>query len=170
MSQYDGRCGHFWSSQECRKCGTLNDVTAQECRNINCRAMLRDPANALIGKAYTDSELTEVLKMDIIATKNGGVLVKYQVANPHEQHGHPVQFYSLKSTAGKRIWFNQFLKEHVKDAQWRTRIYGFGNEAVMKNQAMFDTPTHIAYRINDKRKFVIGRKLFKSGRLEGDVA
>jgi len=80
MSQFDGRCGHFWSSQECRKCGTLNDVTSQECRNINCRAMLRDPANALIGKAYTDSELTEVLKMDIIATNNGGVLIKYRPA------------------------------------------------------------------------------------------
>ena len=62
--------------------------------------------------------------------------------------------------------FNQFLKEHVKDAQWRSRIYGFGNEAVMKNQAMFDTPTHIAYRINDRKKFVIGKKLFKSGRFE----
>ncbi len=160
----DGRCELFWSSQECRKCGTKNDVTAQECRS--CKAMLRDPANALMNKAYSDAELTEVISMDVVATRNDGILIKYMVAQPHEELGHPVEFYSLKSDAGKRIWFNKFLKVHIRDPGWSRRAYGMGSTACMKNKAMFDVPTHIAYRINDKKKFVIGKKQFKSGRIE----
>jgi len=34
---------------------------------------------------------------------------------------------------------------------------------------MFDVPTHMAFRINDKNKFVIGRKVFRSGRIEEAV-
>ncbi len=164
MASPDGRCEHFWSSQGCRKCGALNDVTAQECRS--CKAMLRDPANALMNKAYSDSELTAVSKMTVTATKNDGVLVKYIVDRPHEELGHPTEFYSLKSDAGKRIWFNRFLKIHIRDPGWRNRAYGMHAEACMKNQAIFDVPTHIAYRINDKKKFIIGNKKFRSGRIE----
>ena len=87
----DGRCEHFWQSQQCRKCGTHNDVTAQECRS--CHAMLRDPANALLNRAYTDAELQEVIKMDVVATKNDGVLIKYIIREPHEEKGHPVEFF-----------------------------------------------------------------------------
>lgn len=164
----DGRCEFFWQSQQCRKCKTENDVTAQECRS--CGAMLRDPANALMHKAYTDAELTRVKKMDVIATQNGGVLIKYHVEEPHEEHGEPVEFYSLKSDAGKRIWFNNFLKVHIRDPQWRNRAYGMSPEACMKSRGIFDVPTHIAYRINDKNKFVVGKKLFSSGRLENETA
>lgn len=169
-STWDGRCDHFWSFQECRKCGTKNDVTAQECRNPGCRAMLRDPAKALLGKSYTDAELTAVHKMEVIPTKNDGVLIKYIVADPHEQQGHPTEFYSLKSPAGKKIWQSKFLKEHIRDPQWRYRFGGYSNQAVMKNKAMLDVPTHIAFRINDKNRFVIGRKLFRSGREESEAS
>ncbi len=164
FAEPDGRCGHFWSSQSCRKCGTLNDQTAQECRS--CKAMLRDPANALMHKAYTDAELVPVKKMEVVATRNGGVLIKYLLDEPHEELGHPEQFFNLSTEGGKRGFYNEFLKLHIRDSQWRYRVRGMTNEAVMKNQAMFDVPTHIAYRINDKKKFRIGRKLFLSGRLE----
>ena len=38
-----------------------------------------------------------------------------------------------------------------------------GTPAILKMKAMFDKPSHIAYRINEKGKFVIGRKRFKDG-------
>lgn len=164
LTSRDGRCEFFWQCQECRICGTKNDVTAQECRH--CRAMLRDPANALLNKAYTDAELTRVHKMECVATKNGGLLVKYIVADPHEDKGHPAEFFGLTSDAGKRIFYNKFLKLHLQDPQWRGRARGMTAQALMKNSAMFDVPTHIAWRLNDKGYFVIGKKLFRSGRVE----
>lgn len=163
----DGRCEHFWQFQECRKCGTKNDVTAQDCRH--CKAMLRDPANALLNKAYTDAELTVVHKMQLIATNNGGLLVKYIVADPHEEKGHPTEFYPIQSESGKRIFYNKFLKEHLNCPQWRSRARGMTAQALMKNGSMFDTPTHIAWRLNDKGYFVVGKKLFRSGRIEGET-
>jgi len=163
------RCDHFWQFQECKnkKCGAKNDTTAQDCRE--CGAMLRDPAKALLGKAYTDSELTVVKKMSVIATKNECILIKYIVEEPSEEFGHPSEFYSFKSQAAKRIWYNRFLKEHIQDPQWRSRVGGMTAQAIMKNSAMFDVPTHMAFRINDKNKFVIGRKVFRSGRIEEAV-
>lgn len=163
----DHRCEHFWQSIQCKKCQTHNDTTAQDCRK--CGAMMRDPAKALLGKSYSDEELTEVIKMDVIATKNGGILIKYIVKNPSEEFGHPVEFYNFKTNVGKKIWYNKFLKEHIRDPQWRNRVVGMTAQAVMKNKAMFDVPTHIAFRNNDKNKFVIGRKAFLSGRTEEAV-
>lgn len=164
LTSTDGRCEHFWQSQQCRKCGTENDVTAQECRS--CRAMLRDPANALLNKAYTDAELTAVRKMEVIATKNGGLLVKYIVDEPHEEKGHPTEFFGITSEGGKRIFYNKFLKEHLNCPQWRSRARGMTASALMKNKAMFDVPTHIAWRLNDRGYFVVGKKVFLSGRTE----
>lgn len=168
LTSADGRCEHFWQSQQCRKCGTENDVTAQECRS--CRAMLRDPANALLNKAYTDAELTAVRKMEVVATRNGGLLVKYIVDEPHEEKGHPTEFFPISSEAGKRIFYNKFLKVHLRDPQWRSRARGMTASALCKNQAMFDVPTHVAWRLNDKGYFVVGKKLFRSGRMEEEDA
>ena len=168
--EYDERCGYFWSSQACRKCQTLNDVTASECRNPNCRAMLRDPAKALLGKAYTDNEWAAVKRMDVVAAQNGGVVITYIMEEMPEIGKNPIEFYHLGTIGGKKGWEKSFLREHIRDPQWRNRVAGMNAEGVMKNQSMLDVPTHIAYRVNEKNKFTIGRKKFKSGRLEGDVA
>lgn len=161
----DGRCGHFWVFQGCVKCGTHNDISAVSCRNPACGFQLRDPNKALLNKAYSDDEMVRVKRMDIQPTKNGGVLIRYTLEQEPDHHGHPVEFFMPSGNQNaKRAWYNNFIKKHVKDPAWRKRAAGVKSaEGIMKWKAVFDVPSHIAYRINDKGKFVIGRKRFLSG-------
>lgn len=159
------RCDHFWIKQDCRKCGAHNDVTARDCRV--CGEQLIDPNAKLLHKAYTDSEMVPLSDMQMEPTKNGGLLVRYVLDMDKPDHGWPVEFYApAGSPTAKRVWYNQFVKSHVRDASWQSKIYPMGVMAILKMKAAFDRPTHIAYRINEKGKFVIGRKRFSSGREE----
>lgn len=157
------RCDHFWIKQDCRSCGAHNDVTARDCRM--CGEQLLDPNAKLLHKAYTDSEMVPVERMDLEPTKNGGLLVRFILEGEKPDHGWPVEFYHpAGSPTAHRVWYNQFVKVHVASS-WASKIYPVKSVAgLMKMKAMFDVPTHIAYRINEKGKFVIGRRRFRSGR------
>jgi superfamily II DNA or RNA helicase len=157
------RCDHFWISQDCRKCGAKNDVTARDCRI--CGEQLIDPNAKLLHKAYTDSELVAVEKMDMAPTKNGGLIITYILEGDKPDHGWPVEFYSpAGSPTAKRVFYNQFVKPHVRTAKFQSTVYGLRTvAAILKMRAVFGNPTHIAYRINDQGKFVIGRRRFCDG-------
>lgn len=156
------RCDHFWIKQDCRKCGAPNDVTARDCRV--CGEQLIDPNAKLLHKAYSDSELVPLRDMQMEPTKNGGLLVRYLLNMEEPEHGWPVEFYAPGgSPTAKRVWYNQFVKTHVRAAAWQSKVYNMNTAGILKMKAMFDKPSHIAYRINEKGKFVIGRKRFKDG-------
>lgn len=158
------RCDHFWLKKDCRSCGAHNDVTARDCRL--CGDQLIDPNEKLLHKAYSDSELVPLLSMDMEPTKNGGLLVRYVLDTEKPEHGWPVEFYNPGgSPTAKRVFYNQFIKVHVSSAAWQSKAYNMGVPAILKMKAMFDRPTHVAYRLNPKGKFVIGRKMFSSGRV-----
>ncbi len=158
----DGRCGFFWKSNLCPKCGTENDISASECRQPSCRYQLRDPNKSLLRKAYSDTELVAVKSMDLHPTRNGGILVKYTLQEEPERHGHPVEFFKPDGDSRARtIWNQKFLKDHAESKQAHSLIYPLRNsKAILSYRDKLRTPTHIAYRINDKDKFVIGRKIF----------
>lgn len=162
------RCDHFWLKQDCRKCGAANDVTARDCRL--CGEQLLDPNEKLLHKAYTDSELVPVEKMDIEPTKNGGILVRFVLDMDKPDHGWPTEFYAPNgSETARRVWYNNFVKIHVNGSKFQSQMYNMRTApAIMKMKAVFDKPTHIAYRINEKGKFVIGRRRFNSGRTVGE--
>lgn len=161
------RCDHFWVSVNCRECGAQNDPTARDCRC--CGAQIIDPNAKLLNKAYTDTELVLVKQMLMQPVKNGGLLVKFVLDCEEPSHGWPVEFYSPGgSETARRIWYNNFVKHHVRDSKWQSKVWGIRTaEGICKMAAMFDQPTHIAYRINQNGKFVIGRRKFSSGREVG---
>lgn len=158
------RCDHFWIKQDCRKCGAHNDVTARDCRL--CGEQLLDPNEKLLHKAYSDTEMVPVEDMQIEPTKNGGILVRFVLDCEKPEHGWPVEFYAPGgSPTAHRVWYNNFVKLHVRGSQFQSKVYMMKSApAIMKMKAMFDKPTHIAYRLNPKGKFVIGRRRFASGR------
>jgi DNA repair protein RadD len=166
VDSYNMRCDHFWISQDCRSCGAKNDVTARDCRC--CGEQLLDPNEKLLHKAYTDSELVPLEDMQMEPTKNGGILVRFILQGEKPQHGWPTEYFSPSgSETARRVWYNQFVKLHVRDTKWQSKVYMMKfAPAILKMKAMFDKPTHIAYRINEKGRFVIGRRRFSSGREE----
>lgn len=52
------RCDHFWECKICEKCGTDNDIAARKCRD--CKALLIDYNDKLIGKAIDKNDLTQI--------------------------------------------------------------------------------------------------------------
>jgi superfamily II DNA or RNA helicase len=162
----DGRCAFFWQSQKCKRCDWENDISAVECRNPGCRHELRDPNAQLLHKAYSDDEMVPVVRMDIKATKNGAVMVQY-ILEQKPESGWPTEFYAVSHDKMFRVWQAKFLAAHVKCPSWRQRCYSMRTaEVICKNKSVFDSPSHIAFRVNEQGKHVIGRKRFLSGREE----
>lgn len=161
-SEPDGRCGHFFGkSIECPKCMTQNDVTAQVCRS--CSHELIDPNRKLLNKAYTDDEMRRVVGMTLSPSKNGALKVTYELEHEPE-HGHPYElFFGLHKEGSKRIFEVKFVNVHIKSWGWRPKVLGMSTaEQICMMKDAFKSPTHIAYRINDKQQFVIGRRWFGS--------
>lgn len=155
------RCDHFWIKQDCKHCGAHNDVTAQECRI--CKEQLRDPNEKLLGKSYTDDELVPVERMDIEPTKNGGLMFRYILQGDKPEHGWPVEFFNPEgSETARRVFYNQILKVHVPSPSYRNRLYKMKTSGIIGLKGAIQTPSHIAYRINQKGKHVVGRKKFKN--------
>lgn len=156
------RCDHFWVSKQCPECGTHNDVTARDCRE--CRHQLIDPNEALLHKPYSDEEMVPIKAMHMEPTKNGGIVVRYELESSLD-HGDPEEFFMPGgSETARRVWYNKFLLPHCP-AGWRSEVYMMKTAAgILKMKAAFDSPTHIAYRINEKGKAVVGRRRFRSGR------
>ncbi len=161
-SEPDGRCGHFFGkSIECPKCMTQNDVTAQVCRS--CSHELIDPNRKLLNKAYTDDEMRRVVGMTLSPSKNGALKVTYELEYEPE-HGHPYElFFGLHKEGSKRIFEVKFVNVHIKSWGWRPKVLGMSTaEQICMMKDAFKAPTHIAYRINEKQQFVIGRRWFGS--------
>lgn len=157
------RCDYFWTFSECRKCGAQNDVTARDCRV--CGEQMLDPNAKLLNKAYTDTEMVPVEDMQLDKTRNGGVLVRFILEGEKPDHGWPTEYFAPGgSETARRVWYNNFVKVHVRGSKFRSQIYGMKNvDAILKMRAVFSKPTHIAYRINEKGGFVIGRRRFDGG-------
>lgn len=169
----DERCLHFWQFNECRdphctdELGrrTQNAVTAKNCRI--CQKVIIDPNKALLNRAYRDDEYRPVKRMTIELAKNQkGVVVRFELVHPDPDiDGNPWLYFHLDgSENSKRIWYNNFVKVYVTGSSWQQRARNMSAPTVVKSAAMFNQPTHITVRKNDKGKFVIGRRLFRSGR------
>lgn len=162
-SEPDGRCAHFWVSQDCRHCNMPNDINAQECRS--CGGQLKDPNEALLNKAYTEGEFTDCKGMNIKPTNNGGLIVEFIVDQPHYEKGNPRLFFPIQSDMGRKIFYNNFFKVYAHHAPKGLSglMYKGNAEQIIKQKAIFSTPSKIAWRLNEKGNFIV-RPRFLSGR------
>jgi superfamily II DNA or RNA helicase len=169
-SSDDGRCDFFFSSKPCPKCGTENDPCAIQCRNKECREMLRKPEESLNRTHYKSSDWKKCTKLEMIPCKNNGVLVKYHYIEDDGSSGVADIFYSpFGSDGAKRIWQQQFVYRHIQDWSFRGRAMAIGSaEAVCRMKSMFTTPEEITHRINEKGKHVIHGMKFSNRTLMGN--
>lgn len=175
--QADGRCGHWWKSRKCedqtlngipfsKGCGCENDVVARECRN--CGQTLIDPNAKLMNKSYGESDWKPVLKMHLEVTgKNSdGIMVTYELDSFGEdgtQEIARVPYWAIKG-GGKRTWESGFVMRHVNCPKWAQKIKRFGAVAAVAQQKMFDCPTMVTHRINDKGHSIVHGLKFRSGK------
>jgi superfamily II DNA or RNA helicase len=167
------RCLHFWESVVCpnENCTdeegerTQNSPMSQHCRI--CLALLKDPNAALLNKSYSEHHFRPVASMELKLSKAGnGITVTYNLLQPDSKLGTPQIYYHLDQSKWARgAWYNGFLRTHChKD--WRSRFQMMSAPAIVQQAAVFDTPTHITVRKNDKGKFIVAKARFRSGREE----
>jgi superfamily II DNA or RNA helicase len=177
IGEHNGaRCEWFWSFEECKSCGVKNDKVARACRG--CGEYMRDPALALLNKHYTDEDFIPVYRMTLRHTRDAkGVIVDYLIhdstptAKTWEHRGEAVPAESVsevfypksdkKWLSGK--WKKDFLGKHLHRSWWG-KVAAMSADIIIKNSALFDTPTHITHRRNEEGKSIIYRKKFLSGR------
>lgn len=172
----EARCLHYWQFNECRDTScvdelgrrTQNAVTAKECRV--CSKIMVDPNKALLNRAYRDDEYRDVDSMTFELAKNQkGVIVKFHLKHPDPDVGTPYLYFHLDgSDMSKRVWYNEFVKVYVTGSKWQGMARNMQATSVIKSAAMFNTPTQITVRKNDKGKFIIGKRIFRSGRESAD--
>lgn len=168
-AEEDGRCGYFFKFNECRKCGAHNSPSAKQCRK--CRAILIDPNRDLVNKAYTDADYKPVVAMDIETTKNGNLAVVFHLGSTYHKDGieYPEkakQYFKVNSQQPheRGQWWH-FISQHIQGERFRRMMMACRTpQDVIRNKAMFDTPTEITHRVNDKGFSIINRKKFRSGR------
>lgn len=166
----DGRCEHFFQSSFCFKCETYNAPSAQNCRK--CGAIMIDPAHKLISKHYTEADYKEVLEMNWTKTKQGdGIKIEYRLNSIYTKNGQEFQEIAKE-------YFKPFGDKPHDKQRWKAFIaqsingYRFKSIAtqartineIVQNKAIFDKPTHITHRVNDKGFSIINRRKFLSGR------
>lgn len=168
-TESDGRCGHFFSFSMCQKCDTMNAPSAQECRC--CGATLIDPNSKLLKKHYTDADYKPVLSMNFQKNKSGGLSVIFELDSTIKKDGLEHQeiateYYDPASTDRARLgrWW-AFVRAHVNSVQWQRSAMAMKKvDTIIKNKAIFDTPTHITHRVNEKGFSIVNRRKFLSGR------
>lgn len=163
LNSSDGRCDWFWQSITC-ECGVKNDTAARFCRA--CQKQLIDPNAKLSRTHYTDADLKEVQKMTIGLTRCGnGILIRYILA---EDETATEVFYPFSDNRiAKMLWKNNFVFKHVNGLEFRGRVLRCRTATqIIGLKAVFDIPSQITHRLNDKKKSVINRKVFLSGREE----
>jgi len=167
----DGRCEHFFTSVQCGKCFAENAPSSKSCRK--CDAVLIDPNSALINKAYSDADYKPVNKMTLSSTKTGGLCVTYDLASVYIKNGveYPEvakeYFAPFKGVPYEKARWYKFIEQHIQGDKFRRMVYNFPTiESILNMRAMFDTPTEITHRINEKHFSIINRKKFRSGREE----
>ena len=169
----DGRCEHFFQASMCFKCDTENAPSARNCRK--CNAILIDPAVALKNKAYTEADYKDVLEMNWSKTKGGdGICIEYRLNSIFTRNG-------IESQEVAKEYFKPFGDKPHDKQRWKAFIaqsingQRFKNIAmqsrtiseIVQNKAIFDKPTHITHRVNDKGFSIINRRKFLSGREAG---
>ena len=157
------RCEHFFQSKDCPDCGVKNDIVARECRN--CGRELINPNEVLTHKHYTDSELTPVVSMKMDAGANGKLVVRFVLSDGREPY---LIFYPNAGASpasikvNQKVWWNGFLVPHIPPGEFRNKAYRMKSDAIVKNAAWFNVPTHVAARYNEKtHRWVIGRRKFR---------
>ncbi|MGB3724875.1 MAG: DEAD/DEAH box helicase family protein [Glaciecola sp.] len=167
----DGRCDHFFKSTMCLNCETENAPTAQNCRN--CGNVMIDPNSKLVRKAYTDADYKPVKAMHYSESKNGKLCVMYELDSTYKKNGieNPEvakEYFTIGSDdrVQRARWF-KFIEQHIQGRNFRNSMARVRTpENVIRSKAMFDTPTEITHRVNDKGFSIINRKRFRSGREE----
>lgn len=173
----DGRCGYFFTSRICedqkkgivtvkRGCGAENDIAARECRC--CGIVLIDPNEKLTGTSYGIEDWKPVLAMEVsVAGRDqDAIQVKYHLdswSDAGEQEIATVMYWAIKGN-GKRTWVSNFVRRHINGYQYQNRIINMTPFRVVESKSMFDIPTHITHRLNDKGKSIVHGLKFRSGK------
>ena len=168
-TEHDGRCGHFFKFSECGMCQTKNAPSAKTCRK--CDAIMIDPNRDLIRKAYTDADYKPVIEMHFEANKSGGLTVTYQLDATYHHNGIEKpeiakEHFKVDSSEPheKGRWYG-FVKQHINGYKFQQSMMRNRQVShIIRNKAMFDSPTDITHRKNDKGFSIINRKRFRSGR------
>ena len=103
----------------------------------------------------------------LIPCKNGGILIVYQLDNNTEAK----EFFSplSKDRISKILWRDNFVKQHIS-ANNKMMFNHKANKKIANPQmyakSLCDTgiimiPLQITHRLNDKKKSIIHRKVFK---------
>ena len=165
-----GRCEHYFKSTLCLSCNTHNAPSAKTCRN--CDAILIDPNQSLVRKAYTDADYKPVVSMRLNVTKNNSLAVVYQLDSTYWKDGkeHPesaTEYFKVNSKEPheKGKWYG-FIKQHIQGKSFQQTMYLSNNvDQVIRNKAMLDKPAYITHRKNAKGFSIINAKKFRSGRV-----
>jgi len=164
----DTRCDFFWSSKPCPHCGTENDTAAQVCRNHDCRKELIDPNEKLARTHYKSTDWKKCTGMEMIPTKNNGVLVKYKFDGESGPESADLFYSPFASDVAKRVWQQQFVYRHIQDWSFRSRAMTMKSAVDICNmKAMFTVPEEITHRINEKGKHLIHGMKFSNRTLMG---
>jgi len=130
-----------------------------------------DPAEKLKGKAYTDDDYKKVLSMEWEPAKGKGLWVKYYLDSIYTKQGIESQevakeHYDPFSTEHHhKVRWNNFLESHINGTSWRFAVKKMRSiQQIIHSKAMFDIPTHITHRLNEKGISIIARRKFLSGR------
>jgi DNA repair protein RadD len=163
------RCDHFFKYNMCFRCNTKNAPTASNCRK--CKAIMIDPAQKLKGKAYNDDDYKKVLSMEWELGKAKGLWIKYYLDSVFTKQGIESQeiakeYYDpFSAEHHHKVRWNNFLNAHISGQGWRYQIKQKRSlREIMHTKAMFDIPTHITHRLNEKTISIIARRKFLSGR------
>lgn len=165
----DGRCEHFFSFAMCQGCQTMNAPSAQSCRK--CGAQMIDPNQKLLNKAYSDADYKPVESMDFEQNKSGTLSVRFNLANTVEKNGIEspevaVEYYDPTSTEKQKVgrWY-AFVRAHVNCVRMQRAVMGMRSvPEIIRSKAIFDKPTHITHRVNEKGFSIVNRRRFLSGR------
>lgn len=165
----DDRCGHFFSFSMCQACDTMNAPSAQSCRE--CGAQLIDPNQKLLRKAYSDADYKQVKSMAFEVSKSGALQVTFELYSTIERGGIESQeiateyYHPTSNDRNKSGRWYAFVRAHVNCSRMQRAVMGMRSVTeIVKNKAIFDTPTHITHRVNEKGFSIVNRRRFLSGR------
>lgn len=175
--QADGRCGYFWQFRKCedqlvngilkeRGCGCDNDIAARECRN--CHVTLIDPNAKLTHRSYGVGDWKPVLsmKIELSGRNNDGIAVTYALdsfGEDGQQEIARVDYWAIKA-GGKRTWEADFVRRHINGYPYQQKIISMNPFQIVTNKAMFDMPSMITHRTNEKGKSIVHGVKFNSGK------